>query len=193
MSMDRRLYEASLIGNTSSFQKLLEEDELILDRALASINAPENPLHIAALRGHVEFTFEILCRRPELAHELNSQGLSPLHLASANGHVGVVKEILKVAPDSVSHRDREGRTPLHAATAKGRIEVVKELTRHKPELIWDVTSGGETILHLCVKHERIEALKLLVGSVSDAELVNRKDDNGNTVLHLSTAMKHFHV
>lgn len=183
------LHEASLTGNTTSLQKLLDEDELILDRTLAA-NAPENPLHIAALRGHVVFAAQILCLRPELSHELNSQGLSPLHLASANGHVGVVKEFLKLAPDSISKRDREGRTPLHTAAAKGRVSVLEELTHHKPELIGDVTSRGETVLHLCVKHEHVEALKMLVGVISDAELVNQKDDNGNTILHLSAAMKH---
>ncbi|XXG73116.1 hypothetical protein AAC387_Pa07g2084 [Persea americana] len=190
--MDRRLYEASLTGNTTSLQKLLDEDESILDKTLAA-NPPETPLHIAALRGHVEFTAQILRPRPELAHELNSQGLSPLHLASANGHVGVAKEFLKLAPDSISKRDREGRTPLHTAAATGRVSVLEELTRHKPELIGDVTSRGETVLHLCVKHEQVEALKMLVGVISDAELLNQKDDNGNTILHLSAAMKHVPV
>lgn len=41
-----------------------------------------------------------------------------------------------------------------------------------------------------MKHEHVEALKMLVGVISDAELVNQKDDNGNTILHLSGAMKH---
>lgn len=139
--MDRRLYEASLTGNTTTLEKLLDEDELILDKTLAA-NALETPLHKAALRGHVEFAAQILLLRAELAHELNSQGLSPLHLASANGHVGVAKEFLKLAPDSISKRDREGRTPLPTAAAKGRVRVLEELTRHKPELIGDVTSRG---------------------------------------------------
>ncbi|XXG73115.1 hypothetical protein AAC387_Pa07g2084 [Persea americana] len=34
---------------------------------------------------------------------------------------------------------------------------------------------------------------MLVGVISDAELLNQKDDNGNTILHLSAAMKHVPV
>ena len=49
---------------------------------------------------------------------------------------------------------------------------------------------GETILHLCVRHNQLEALKFLVETMDEHnEVVNAKDDNGFTILHLAVADK----
>ncbi|XP_059639407.1 ankyrin repeat-containing protein BDA1-like [Cornus florida] len=150
----------------------------------------ENPLHVAAMVGHVHFVEEILARNPDLDGELNSQGSSPFHLASANGHVEIVKTLLSVNPGMCLARDRDGRNPLHLAAIKGRVGVLKELVHARPNAARATLPDqqGATILHACVQHNQLEALKLLLETINDYEFSNSKDENDNTILHLAVAI-----
>ncbi|XP_077220774.1 uncharacterized protein LOC143854615 [Tasmannia lanceolata] len=193
--MEREIYEAVLEGSVTSLHKLLEQDALILDRC-GSLGVEGNPLHIAALHGHAHFAKEILNRKPEFVHELNSQGNTPLHLAVVKGNVQIVKDMLQVDPETCLVRDREGRIPLHTAAIKGRVEVLEALVRAKPVTTRVLTEGGESILHLCLKQKNdlFECLKKLIELVDVKErdeFVKMKDNDDNTLLHLSTANKQF--
>ncbi|KAI3991865.1 hypothetical protein MKX01_012810 [Papaver californicum] len=204
--MERMLYEASLTGDVNSLKKLLEEDPLILDRSLVLTGFYETPLHIAAMRGHVDFAKLILSCKPELASEMDSHGFCPLHYASANKNVEMVQVLLNT--DICMVTDEEGRTPLHLATMKGRLDIMKVLIAKQPKAIQVVSNRRrETILHLCVKYNHLEALKLLMENlkaaatgenetivdISKAEKefisVNSMDDDGNTILHLAVARR----
>lgn len=47
---------------------------------------------------------------------------------------------------------------------------------------------------MCVKYNRLEALKVLVESMDREDgIMNWKDDDGNTVLHLAVAKKQIEV
>ncbi|CAK9133811.1 unnamed protein product, partial [Ilex paraguariensis] len=184
-----KLYEAAMKGTVTSLLSLLHEDPLIFNRATPS-SISDSPLHVSALLGHLEFTKELLSRKPELVKALNSDGSSALHVAAAKGYVEIVKELLVVNPDMGFVLDHSGRTPLHLAAIKGRVGVLTELIRVKPEATRKLTRWGETCLHLCVKYNRLEALKVLVESLKkDDQFVNWKDENGSTILHLAVANK----
>ncbi|KAK9060611.1 hypothetical protein SSX86_021317 [Deinandra increscens subsp. villosa] len=182
-----RLYEASVEGNPTVLQTLLQKDPLILDKVALNQN-DDMPLHIASMLGHIDFVNEILARKPKLSMECDSQGRVPLHMASAKGHVDVVKALLSANPEACVACDRDGRNPLHIAAVKGRYEVVKELVRAQPHAARAMVEQ-ETILHLCVKHNQLEVLKLLIESMGDHEFLNTKDADGNTILHLAVADK----
>ncbi|KAH7858602.1 hypothetical protein Vadar_025804 [Vaccinium darrowii] len=191
--MGRRLYEACLSGSVLALDLLIEEDQFILDR-VGSLTGffNETPLHLVALRGHLDFTKAILTRKPTLASELDSLRRSPLHLASTEGHVKVVQELLRVNIDVCIARDQDGRIPLHLAAMKGRVEIIWELLKVKPNSIHEKLSRGEIVLHLCVKYNRLEALKTLVQYVHSngmESLLNSRNDDGNTILHLAAALK----
>ncbi|KAI3447182.1 hypothetical protein Pfo_003847 [Paulownia fortunei] len=188
--MERRISEAALQGNVTSLVQILEEDPLILDKIIVSCIS-ETPLHTAATLGHLNFVKELLSRKPELAAELDSRGCSPLHLAAAKGHADIVKELLSAGGEVGMVRNTDGRTSLHVAAVKGRTEVLAELVRVMPELTRVLTDRGETGLHLCVKWNRVEALKLLGEEMGkDGEVVNWKDCEGNTALHIAVTKKH---
>ncbi|KAI3959412.1 hypothetical protein MKW98_019002 [Papaver atlanticum] len=207
--MERMLYEASLTGDVNSLKKLLEKDPLILDRSVVLTDFYETPLHIAALRGHVDFAKHILSWKPELASEVDSHGFCPLHVASTNKNVEMVQVLLDT--DICTVRDQEGRTPLHLAAMKGRIDITKVLIAKQPKAIHVISNRRkETILHLCVKNNRLEALKLLMENLKDVPgenetivdisdagkesiFVNSMDDNGNTILHLAVARRHIEM
>ncbi|KAH7859058.1 hypothetical protein Vadar_030960 [Vaccinium darrowii] len=189
----RRLYEACLSGSVPALDSLIEEDPFILDR-VSSLTGffNDTPLHLAALRGHLDFTKALLTRKPKLATELDSLRCSPLHLASAEGHVEVVQALLRVNTEVCVARDQDGRIPLHLAAMKGREEIIRELLGAKPNSIHEKLSRGETVFHLCVKYNRLEALKSLVQYVHSngmESLHNSGDGDGNTILHLAAALK----
>ncbi|XP_076887243.1 uncharacterized protein LOC143537335 [Bidens hawaiensis] len=185
--MDKLLYEASMEGNLTVLQMLLQKDPLILDKV--TLNQQDDmPLHIASMLGHIDFVNEILTRNPKLSLERDSQRRLPLHIASAKGHVDIVKALLSVNPEMCSTRDRDGRNVLHVAAIKGRCEVVKVLVKAQPHATRAMVQQ-ETILHLCVKYNQLEVLKILVEPVGDHEFVNTKDADGNTILHLAVADK----
>ncbi|KAK4269139.1 hypothetical protein QN277_022333 [Acacia crassicarpa] len=187
----RDLYEASLRGDVSILNSLVQKNPLILFKISRS-DFTETPLHISALLGHVEFTKALLMHNPKLATEMDSCRSTALHLASAEGHVHIVKELLQVFDEVCLVRDEEGRIPLHYAAMRGRIEVVRELVEAKPESL-SYRVNGETVFHLCVKYSHLETLQALVelelAVTSDLINLTSIDNAGNTVLQLAIMLK----
>nr|KAJ0202854.1 hypothetical protein LSAT_V11C500239580 [Lactuca sativa] len=183
--MDKNLFEASLTGNVQLLNALLQEDELVLDRIpLSCFN--ETPLHIAALRGHLDFVKILVHKKPILAMSLDSQRRTALHLASAEGHVEIVRELLNViSPEGWRLQDEYGRTPLHLAAMKEQLEVIKVLIQTNPDLGRELQENGDTILHTCISCNRFEPMKFLSQLWNDEELATQTDCNGNTLLHLA--------
>ena len=83
--------------------------------------------------------------------------------------------------------------PLHVKAIKGRVEVVEELVNSNKATVFLLTESGETIMHLCAKNSKFEALMKLVDLVKDANLVNLRDPDDNTVLHLLLAKENTEV
>ncbi|CAK7347769.1 unnamed protein product [Dovyalis caffra] len=188
--MDSRFFDAILSGDIATFRSLLAEDPLILDRI--SLNSTENPLHISSLAGQLEITREIACQKPAFARELNQDGFSPIHIASSNGHVELARELLRVGYDICLLQGKDGKTPLHFAAMKGRVDIVKELVHACPQCVKEVTTCSETVLHVAVKSNQVEAVKVLLEEIKKLdmmEIVNWKDRDGNTIMHLATFRK----
>ncbi|OMO67235.1 hypothetical protein CCACVL1_20687 [Corchorus capsularis] len=192
--MEKRLLDAAMEGDIKSLHGLLQEDPLILHRSMVSC-VSETPLHVSSMLGHVNFVQELLSLNPELASELDSHGCSALHLAAAKGHVEIVKELVKVDPGTCTVRNEDGKTPLHLAAIKGKVEVARVLVRACPESARAVTERDETALHLCVGNNRLVGLKSLIEEIwkNDDQLLNWKDCDGNTVLHLAVAKKQIEI
>ncbi|KAL6220949.1 hypothetical protein ACLB2K_008702 [Fragaria x ananassa] len=187
--MEKKLSDAAMEGSVKKLNDLIQQDPLVLDRALVSCFS-ETPLHIASMLGHLDLVKELLSRKPEFATELDSRGSTPLHLAAAKGHVEVVRELLWADNAACLVRNQDGRTALHVAAVKGRAEVVGELVKARSESTRALTDRGESVMHLCVGSNRLEGLRVLVESVGkDDEVLNWKDGNGNTILHIAVAKK----
>ncbi|KAF3448242.1 hypothetical protein FNV43_RR08955 [Rhamnella rubrinervis] len=132
----------------------------------------DTPLHIAAFHGKIPFAKEIMRLKPSFARKLNPQGFSPIHLALSNGQTNMVMRFLDGETDLVRVQGRE-----------------------------DVTIHGETALHIAVKKRQVDALDVLVGgllracykgcSVDEKVIMNWKDEEGKTALHIATATNQF--
>ncbi|KAJ0963291.1 hypothetical protein J5N97_028413 [Dioscorea zingiberensis] len=196
--MDQRLEAACHSGDLAMLHNLLREDKLLLHRLSITTASIDSPLHIAASLDHTEFSEELITRKPDLALELNSRGLSALHLASAHGHLSIVKQLIsKVGSHLCLLKDKDGRLPVHTAAMKGRISILEELINACPESARALTYRKESVLHLAVQFNSSETLEYLVeklgvgvgGEINDIQLLNLKDDKGNTILHHAVARR----
>ncbi|CAN1126731.1 Ankyrin repeat-containing protein BDA1 [Linum perenne] len=188
--MDLKLMEACQSGNVNILHQLLRSNPFLLHLT------PVNPLHMAAIAGHVDFTKEILKLKPELAIELNQDGFSALHYAAANGKLEIVRELVKVNKDLCRIQGIDKKTPLHSAAVRGKGEVIMEMVMSCPDCVEDVSDEKETALHLAVKNSQFGAIKVLVDWIAEmnkGRVLNSKDEQGNTVLHLASWKKHRQV
>ncbi|KAI3921428.1 hypothetical protein MKW98_013362 [Papaver atlanticum] len=89
-------------------------------------------------------------------------------------------------------RDREDSTNeyfqatsfIKTAIKNGTIEVVEEFLSNLPSLIW-LDLGGQTIMQMAVVERNEMALNLIIkkSGKNKMDLINMKDENGNTLLH----------
>lgn len=83
----------------------------------------------------------------------------------------------------------------------GKIEVVEYLVRNYDGWIMDLTDRNETVFHLAVKNKQLGVLLVLIDYVRVVfgcfdennigfanDLLNCKDEEGNTILHLAIMM-----
>lgn len=191
-TMDERLCEIARRGNVEDLLRLIEDHPLLLHTVL--LEGGENPLHVACIAGHLDFVKKVIELKKELAMELNQNGVTPLHIASAAGNIEIARELLKVDSNLCLVKGREQRIPLHYAAVKGRVEVVEELLAASADSIAYVTARNESALHLAVMNYQYEVLKVLVEHLkkfNKEDIVNQKDVQGSTVLHLAVSRRQF--
>ena len=134
---------------------------------------------------------------PSFAWKLNPDGFSPIHLALKNGHIELVRQLLEIDWDLARVKRKECITPLHYVVETGdhHIDLLDKFLLVCPDSIRDVTVRDETALHITLKNDQLEAFKFLVGwlgrnffknsSSNVKAILDQKDDEGNTVLHIT--------
>lgn len=190
--MDQRLNEAAQAGNVDALYEVIWEDASLLDQ-IDRVPFVDTPLHIAASMGHINFALEIMRLKPSFARKQNQYGFSPLHLALQNKHTPTVLRLIDVDRNLVRVQGREGVTPLHYVAEKGDVDLLCKFLAACPESIAEVTIRKETALHFAAKNDKLEAIKCMVGwlrYVDMEDILNWKDDEGNTLLHITISKSH---
>ncbi|KAL5569728.1 hypothetical protein UlMin_026303 [Ulmus minor] len=190
--MDRRLFEAAQTGNTQYLHQLLAENPFLLHTI--SLSSSDNPLFVASLAGddHVDFVKEILRLKPDFSKQFNEDGFSLIHIASANGYLEILRELLRVDRKLCRLEGRNKWSPLHFAASRGKVEIIREVLVACPESIEDVNLHKESALHIAVKNGQYEAISVMVEIIKEMkkdDVLNMKDEYGNSVLHLATWKK----
>ncbi|XVE68679.1 hypothetical protein DITRI_Ditri09bG0088000 [Diplodiscus trichospermus] len=191
-----KLRQAAQAGDIYElYNALLEEEEDVLSR-IDEAEHVETPLHIAASRGHADFAKAIMYLKPSCGRKLDRNICSPMQLALQNGHREVVLDLLAVDKDLVRVKGREGYSALHYAAEKGDIDILAQFLKACPACVEDVTIRNETALHLAVKCNKLAAVEILARylrrtrlycKVPKCHLLNFKDRNGNTALHIAAS------
>jgi ankyrin repeat protein len=189
-----RLKAAALAGDIDLLYTVIQDDPSILDD-IDLIPFIETPLHIAAYMGHLQFATEIMMLKSSFAWKLNPQGFSPIHVAMQNNQTMMVYRFVNLNKDLVRVQGRESMTPLHFASQIGEVDLLTKFLFVCPESIKYLTVRRETALHIAVKNQQYEALQVLVRWLTqndkegaekmEKEILNRRDEAGNTILHIS--------
>ena len=194
-NLDDKLKVAAESGNIDLLYEVIQVDSSIL-KIIDSNQFVETPLHIAATNGHRPFAIEVMNLKPSFAWKLNQQGFSPIHLAVQNNHKSMVFCFVDMNKDLIRLKGKEGKTPLHFACQIDEVDILAEFLTACPNSIEDVTVRGETALHIAVKKNNFNALNLLVCFLKkntkrgarkiENKILSQMDENGNTILHIST-------
>lgn len=150
----------------------------------------DTPLHEAAAMGHTHLSMELTTIKPSFARKLNPEGFSPMHLALRHRHIQTVRALMTVDTKLIRVKGRYRVTPLHYVVEIGEEEILAEFLCACPDSIEDLTSRCETAVHIAVKNKNLRAFKVLFGwlkRVSLEEILNWKDEDGNTVFHIATS------
>lgn len=194
--MDERLKIAAQEGDIAVLYNLIREEPYLLDN-IDAVPFIDTPLHIAAYHGKIPFAMEIIRLKPSFAQKLNQDGFSPMHLALHNRQTKMVIRFLDKESDLVRVQGREGKTPLHHVAEEEDLDLLIKFLSACPTSIQDVTIQRETALHIAVKKGKNNALDVLIGGLRRAcyegshtqekKILNMKNDEGKTVLHVATA------
>ena len=131
----------------------------------------------------------ILQKLPHIIKRVDKFRWTALHYAAKFNHQDVVKLLLsaKRSMSYVAARRDDSKTALHVAVIEGHLGVVQELLSDCPDCWEKCTNKQQNILHLAVKYEQRDVLEFVLYYPWASELINQKDKNGNTPLHLYAA------
>ena len=90
----------------------------------------------------------------------------------------------------VRAKRRGGLTLLHLASQSGDINLLTQFLEACPDSVQDLTARGETALHFAVRDGGFEAFEFLLrwlstNTVELQTILNQKDVEGNTILHIA--------
>ncbi|KAF2321301.1 hypothetical protein GH714_038547 [Hevea brasiliensis] len=131
-------------------------------------------------------------------HALIREDTRVLERVDENEDMLMVMWLIDVDGSLVRVKGKGGFTPLHHAAENGNLSILRECFKGYPESIKDVTFQGDTALHIAVKKHQKDAFEFLLmdwlrsSSFEDAdfwegELLNWKNKEGKTVLHIATS------
>ncbi|WVZ64167.1 hypothetical protein U9M48_013730, partial [Paspalum notatum var. saurae] len=143
-----------------------------------------NALHAAVRNGNSDIARRIMETRPELAREESNEKNTPMHLAVLWGKIDVLR-VLSAQDWSLGYVVSTYGTPLlNSAAFRGHIDVARELLKYCPDAAY-CRPDGSTCLHQAVWEEQTEFVEFVLGSPQLARLVNMRDSDGQTPLHLA--------
>ncbi|TYH02029.1 hypothetical protein ES288_A09G106400v1 [Gossypium darwinii] len=187
--MDESLRTAARTGNVGDLYSLIQRNGNVL-RSFDEVEFMETPLHVAAEEGCIGFAMEMMNLKPSFARKLNQQGFSPIHIAVKKGHKEMVLRFLGIDKDLVRVKGKKGKTPLHLISKVGNPDgLVDTFLGVCPQSIKNVTTRNRTALHIAAEKNRLDAFQVLIRKLKKKdycqEVVNRKDEDGNTALHIA--------
>ncbi|XP_019191270.1 PREDICTED: protein ACCELERATED CELL DEATH 6-like [Ipomoea nil] len=187
------LYLAAECGHESSLQKM------VTTCTSPAYSGPygRNPLHAAAIFNYQGCVRLLLNWKQDLVEEEDEEGWTPLHHAAKKGNVEAIRQILrfnKTAAYRRTGRQDDGgnggwTTAVHIAASHGHSQVLKEIFSHCPDCCEMVNSKSQNFLHVTILNNESRTLKFGLADRNFEHLIDEKDRDGNTPLHLLAASR----
>ncbi|KAH7842669.1 hypothetical protein Vadar_007879 [Vaccinium darrowii] len=178
-----------------------ENGDSMVESILASSKLPaytspsgRTALHAAIIFQQRVGVKKLLVRYEELIDKADTEGWTPLHYAVYCYNKEAVIELLqrKKSVGYTRTSEKYGKsTVLHIAASVDNKHAMEEILTHSPDCWEMVNSKGRNILHIAVDEESEEVISYIIKKEWLESLINQKDFEGNTPLHLlaSSEMK----
>ncbi|KAF2301902.1 hypothetical protein GH714_030270 [Hevea brasiliensis] len=131
----------------------------------------------AAREGNIPELYKLIQEDTDVLENIDKKAFvdTPLHIAASQGHIEFAMEIMNLKPSFLRNVDRNlvrvkgkgGFTPLHHAAEQGNLSILRECFKGCPESIKDVAFQDADFW--------------------EAELLNWKNKEGKTVLHIAAS------
>ncbi|PON32670.1 Protein accelerated cell death [Trema orientale] len=116
--------------------------------------------------------------------------MRPLSYASFIGYLRGVELILARFPKSSYLAEDCGVFPIHMASMKGHIKIIQKILACCPDARELCNNQNQNILHLAAKCGKAKAVSYILKNSELHMLINEKDCNGNTPLHMAVESSH---
>ncbi|CAH8615233.1 unnamed protein product [Heterobilharzia americana] len=194
---------AATVGSKHAVESLLKMGANLNHRDTHGLTA----LHCAASRGHLQTVQSILnwiylANRDDeskvgvFRDVIDNDGCSPLFYSVATGHVKVTECLIK-AGTNVMHVDHKGRTVCHClarlSSLSNGIKSEKLIKTQLDDLMkagldpWKANNNAATPLHEACLLRNVYFIKQLANLPGFDEVVNAKESQGHSPLHLVVA------
>ena len=122
----------------------------------------------------------------------DDEGMTPLTYAASIGYLIGVESLLEKTTIPCVYGEHTPYYPIHIATWKGHIKVVEKFLHEFPDMIELLTDEGQNILHVAAMNGKTKMVAYMLKrhDLKVEMLINKKDQNGNTPLHLAAKEKH---
>ncbi|GAB4837326.1 hypothetical protein Ancab_039576 [Ancistrocladus abbreviatus] len=170
------------------FQDLVQ---LILD--YTSSRKPKSIMHAAIRARNRVILARVLEDLRPLINSFDEKGRTPLSYAAYIGYLDGVDCILAKFPNSAFSCDEDGSYPVHKASNKGHVEIIKRFLLLSPKTVDLLNGHGQNILHVAAMSGNTKMVSYLLKTQGIKKLMDSRDRDGNTALHLATMNDHLDV
>ncbi|KAL9241761.1 hypothetical protein vseg_015830 [Gypsophila vaccaria] len=155
-------------------------------------------IHAVIMARNKDILEKIIRKYPdEVLHSVDEKGRKPLSYAAYIGFLGGVKCIINMKDGSnylyrnqAFKADVDGSFPIHSACRGGDIRVVREMFTRLPEkMSWLLNRKGQNILHVAAQSGQHAIVEHILTRPKLGTMVNMKDEDGYTPLHLGVLGK----
>ncbi|KAL6274220.1 hypothetical protein ACE6H2_024912 [Prunus campanulata] len=189
-------YSANDAGETPLYLAAERKYGVLFSQILSTCKDPNyqgpngrTALHAAVIYGDEEMTTKILNKEKDLAMVADEKGWTPLHYSAFCGRASIVTQLLEADKRSAYMGDvADKKTALHIAASKGHVNVMKQLISYCPDCCEMVDQRRRNALHYALEKRRSRIVDfVMMDTWLSNILLNAKDVDGNTPLHLLNA------
>ncbi|KAK0604780.1 hypothetical protein LWI29_019363 [Acer saccharum] len=181
-------YDANTAGETPLYLAAERGYADVLDKILTTCTSPADhgpydrtALHVAVIRKDEEMVGRLL-QEGERIHKSkqDEHGWTPLHFAAHLGYIKILNMLLSEDNSAAYKADNKGKTALHVAAGCGKVDIMRVLISECPDCCELVDERGRNVLHFALESRNKKAVKLVLENPWFGNLINEKDENGNT-------------